>query len=46
MLDGDNMIASSSAKQEYTVPEDVTYMRLLAGGGRIPRLCAVSGRLL
>lgn len=31
MLDGDNMIASSSAKQEYTEPEDVTYMRLLAG---------------
>ncbi len=24
MLDGDNMIASSSAKQEYTEPEDVT----------------------
>ena len=31
MLDGDNMIASPSAKQEYTEPEDVTYMRLLAG---------------
>ena len=31
MLDGDNMIASSSAKQEYTEPEDVAYMRLLAG---------------
>ena len=31
MLDGNNMIASPSAKQEYTVPEDVTYMRLLAG---------------
>lgn len=31
MLDGDNMIASSSAKQEYTEPEDVLYMRLLAG---------------
>ena len=31
MLDGDNMIASSSAKQEYTEPEDVMYMRLLAG---------------
>ena len=30
-LDGDNMIASPSAKQEYTEPEDVTYMRLLAG---------------
>lgn len=25
------MIASPSAKQEYTEPEDVTYMRLLAG---------------
>ena len=31
MLDGDNMIASPSAKQEYTEPEDVAYMRLLAG---------------
>lgn len=31
MLDGDNMIASPSAKQEYTEPEDVTYMRFLAG---------------
>ena len=31
MLDGDNMIASPSVKQEYTEPEDVTYMRLLAG---------------
>ena len=31
MLDGDNMTASPSAKQEYTEPEDVTYMRLLAG---------------
>lgn len=31
MLGGDNMIASPSAKQEYTEPEDVTYMRLLAG---------------
>ena len=31
MLDGDNMIASPSAKQEYTEPEDVMYMRLLAG---------------
>ena len=31
MLDGDNMITSPSAKQEYTEPEDVTYMRLLAG---------------
>ena len=31
MLNGDNMIASPSAKQEYTEPEDVTYMRLLAG---------------
>lgn len=30
-LDGDNMTASPSAKQEYTEPEDVTYMRLLAG---------------
>ena len=30
-LDGDGMTASSSAKQEYTEPEDVTYMRLLAG---------------
>ena len=30
-LDGDGMIASPSAKQEYTEPEDVTYMRLLAG---------------
>ena len=31
MLDGDKMTASSSAKQEYTEPEDVMYMRLLAG---------------
>ena len=31
MLDGDNMTASPSAKQEYTEPENVTYMRLLAG---------------
>lgn len=46
MLDGDNMTASPSAKQEYTEPENVTYMRLLAGEERIPRLCAVSGRLL
>ena len=30
-LDGDGMTASPSAKQEYTEPEDVTYMRLLAG---------------
>ena len=30
-LDGDKMTASPSAKQEYTEPEDVTYMRLLAG---------------
>ena len=31
MLDGDNMIASNTQKQEYEEPEDVTYMRLLAG---------------
>lgn len=31
MLDGDNMIAPNTKKQEYTEPEDVTYMRLLAG---------------
>ena len=30
-LDGDKMIASPSAKQEYTEPEDVAYLRLLAG---------------
>ena len=30
-LDGDNMIASNTQKQEYEEPEDVTYMRLLAG---------------
>ena len=27
MLDGDNMIAPNTKKQEYTEPEDVTYMR-------------------
>ena len=31
MLDGDNMIASNTQKQEYEEPEDVTYMRFLAG---------------
>ena len=31
MLDGDNMIAPNTKKQEYTEPEDMTYMRLLAG---------------
>ena len=31
MLDGDNMIASNTQKQEYEEPEDVAYMRLLAG---------------
>ena len=31
MLDGDNMTASSTQKQEYEEPEDVMYMRLLAG---------------
>ena len=31
MLDGDNMTAPSTQKQEYEEPEDVTYMRLLAG---------------
>ena len=31
MLDGDNMTASSSQTQEYAEPEDVMYMRLLAG---------------
>ena len=31
MLDGDNMIASNTQTQEYEEPEDVTYMRLLAG---------------
>lgn len=46
MLDGDNMIASNTQKQEYEEPEDVTYMRLSGRGGRIPRLRAVSGRLL
>ena len=30
-LDGDNMIASNTQKQEYEEPEDVMYMRLLAG---------------
>lgn len=30
-LDGDNMIASNTQKQEYEEPEDVAYMRLLAG---------------
>ena len=30
-LDGDNMIAPNTQKQEYEEPEDVTYMRLLAG---------------
>lgn len=30
-LDGDNMTASSTQKQEYEEPEDVAYMRLLAG---------------
>ena len=31
MLDGDGMIASVPSKQESTEPEDVTYMRFLAG---------------
>ena len=31
MLDGDNMIAPSSKKQESEEPEDVAYLRLLAG---------------
>lgn len=31
MLDGDNMIAPGTQKQEYEEPEDVMYMRLLAG---------------
>lgn len=31
MLDGDNMTASSTQKQEYEEPEDVMYMRFLAG---------------
>ena len=31
MLDGDNMTASSTQEQEYDEPEDVAYMRLLAG---------------
>lgn len=31
MPDGDNMIASNTQKQEYEEPEEVTYMRLLAG---------------
>ena len=30
MLDGDNMIAPSTKKQEYEEPEDVAYLRLLA----------------
>ena len=30
-LDGDNMIASNTQTQEYEEPEDVAYMRLLAG---------------
>lgn len=30
-LDGDDMTASSTQEQEYEEPEDVTYMRLLAG---------------
>ena len=30
-LNGDNMIAPSTQKQEYEEPEDVTYMRFLAG---------------
>ena len=31
MLDGNGMIASGAQKQEYEEPEDVTYMRFLAG---------------
>ena len=31
MLDGDNMTAPSTQEQEYEEPEDVAYMRLLAG---------------
>ena len=31
MLDGDNMTASGTQKQEYEEPEDVMYMRFLAG---------------
>ena len=30
-LDGDNMTASGTQKQEYAEPEDVAYLRLLAG---------------
>lgn len=30
-LDGDNMTAPSTQEQEYEEPEDVAYMRLLAG---------------
>ena len=37
MLDGDNMIASNTQKQEYEEPEDVAYMRLLAGEDEIGR---------
>ena len=46
MLDGDNMIAPNTQKQEYEEPEDVTYNAPSGRGGRIPGLRAVSGRLL
>ena len=35
------MIASPSAKQEYTEPEDVTYMRLLAGEDEYRAACSI-----
>ena len=40
MLDGDGMIASVSSKQESTEPEDVTYMRFLAGSAGY-RVCVL-----
>ena len=40
MLDGDGMIASVPSKQESTEPEDVTYMRFLAGAAGY-RVCVL-----
>ena len=54
MLDGDKMTAPPTQTQEYTEPEDVMYMRLLAGedeyracvlylGGSYEVICGICG---
>lgn len=40
MLDGDKMTAPPTQTQEYTEPEDVTYMRLLAGQDEYAPACS------